>query len=354
MATQPPNPKDSMKSTWMDSDRSEWTYAHRTLWRSLSRHPEYNAVVPVHAKTDPMPHMAQWSQHVFILTHALLPILLHQAVLSVTGWRSVSAWVVFPLYFFATLLMLSRQSLVMRYLGHVHGYLDGDAHARDGIPDVGVKKVFFEMYKMLFGRPLMTMVLTYQASQAPFDVMAQPRWWAWLAVQAGLYGIVLDFWFYWYHRAMHDVAPLWKFHRTHHLTKHPNPMLAGYADEEQELGDIFLVPLLTWVTMHFGFGMPFGFYSWWICQSYILYAEALGHSGLRIFLAPPSTLAWLLQYFDVALAIEDHDLHHRKGHRKSFNYGKQTRLWDKLFGTSFERYESPNVDYKVQAYMPFF
>lgn len=39
--------------------------------------------------------------------------------------------------------------------------------------------------------------------------------------------------------------------------------------------------------------------------------------------------------FDMELVIEDHDLHYRNGWRRSHNYGKQTRLWDRLFGTTF-------------------
>lgn len=349
-----PNPKDSMKSTWFKGDKSQWNYAHHFIARSRAQHPEYDENIPVHAKTDMMPYMAQWSQHLFILTHSLAPIAGHQIILSATGWQSLSAWVVFPLYFLGNLVMLLRQSLSLRYLGHIHGYLDGDKHERDFVPDVGVKKVLFTLHKLLIGRAVLIMILTYQAASTPAAALSEPTWWAWLTLQLGLYGIVLDFWFYWYHRAMHDVKPLWKFHRTHHLTKHPNPLLSGYADEEQELGDILVVPFLTFLTTRFVLGLPLDFYQFWICQTFILYAEALGHSGLRVFTNPPSMAAGLLRYFGVDLVIEDHDLHHRKGHRKSFNYGKQTRLWDYLFGTTFERYETQNVDFSKQVYMPIF
>ncbi|WFD31083.1 hypothetical protein MSPP1_002115, partial [Malassezia sp. CBS 17886] len=40
------------------------------------------------------------------------------------------------------------------------------------------------------------------------------------------------------------------------------------------------------------------------------------------------------------LVVEDHDLHHRFGWKHSENYGKQTRLWDKWFGTHGERLET--------------
>jgi sterol desaturase/sphingolipid hydroxylase (fatty acid hydroxylase superfamily) len=40
------------------------------------------------------------------------------------------------------------------------------------------------------------------------------------------------------------------------------------------------------------------------------------------------------------LAVEDHDLHHRFG-KSGRNYGKQTRIWDRVFGTIGERVETP-------------
>jgi sterol desaturase/sphingolipid hydroxylase (fatty acid hydroxylase superfamily) len=47
-------------------------------------------------------------------------------------------------------------------------------------------------------------------------------------------------------------------------------------------------------------------------------------------------------------------LHHRKGYRKSGNYGKQTKLWDRLFGTEMPRIECENVDFDHRVHMPFF
>lgn len=51
--------------------------------------------------------------------------------------------------------------------------------------------------------------------------------------------------------------------------------------------------------------------------------------------------------FGCELVLEDHDLHHRMGWQRSHNYGKQTRLWDMLFGTDNVRIEtnSDNVDW---------
>jgi sterol desaturase/sphingolipid hydroxylase (fatty acid hydroxylase superfamily) len=104
------------------------------------------------------------------------------------------------------------------------------------------------------------------------------------------------------------------------------------------------------------FGLPMSFYEWWVCHQYIAFTEVLGHSGLRLHGNAPSTLGWLLDLLGADIVIEDHDLHHRKGYRKSYNYGKQTRLWDRIFGTCHDRIESArdNVDYTNTAAMPLF
>lgn len=51
------------------------------------------------------------------------------------------------------------------------------------------------------------------------------------------------------------------------------------------------------------------------------------------------------------LCLEDHDLHHRQGWKKSGNYGKQTRMWDVIFGTCKPRIESQDqyIDWNWHA-----
>jgi sterol desaturase/sphingolipid hydroxylase (fatty acid hydroxylase superfamily) len=103
-------------------------------------------------------------------------------------------------------------------------------------------------------------------------------------------------------------------------------------------------------------GLPMGFCDSWVCHQYIVFTELMGHSGLRLNASPPSTMTWLWRFFDADLVIEDHDLHHRKGWKKSHNYGKQTRVWDRIFGTCHERIEclESNTDYDNPAVLPLF
>ncbi|KAL2675774.1 hypothetical protein Neosp_011965, partial [[Neocosmospora] mangrovei] len=322
------NPRDSVKSTWPLGDKSGWNLSQWII-HTLNAYPiSPGKDVPVHPKTDKLPYFIEWQGHVWVLFHAFAPIAIHQALLSYTRQDSIHPGFIFLLYFSTFSWTVVRQVKAARALGHKFGFLDGDTHERDGIPDVGVDKVISSLWKTTGSRIIMVTCIGYNRSQSPASVMADKYWWAWLWLQIGLYGIILDFWFYIYHRAMHDIAALWKYHRTHHLTKHPNSLLAAYADHEQEFFDMVGVPFLTWATFH-AFGIPLGFYEWWICHQYIAFTEVFGHSGLRIYGVPPSTLTWLLRLFNVELVIEDHDLHHRKGYRKSHNYGKQTRVWDR-------------------------
>ncbi|KAM4064112.1 fatty acid hydroxylase superfamily protein [Hirsutella rhossiliensis] len=304
------NSKDFMKSTWRRQNRSEWTIYH-WLFEIVGVHPTYlDNEIPVHQKEEKVPHMHEWSLHRWIILHAFVPIILQHLYVTWTG-RNFTAWQAAFFYSAALQIISIHEFYILRRISHQTGFLDGDVHERDGCPMSGV---------------ICTVFLSYYVSQVPADMG-----WLWLPLEAGLYGIVLDFWFYSYHRLMHEVASLWKYHRTHHLTKHPNPLLTLYADTEQEFS------ILS--ASH---------------SSYLVFAELVGHSGLRLYLPIPNTLNPLLCWFNCELIIEDHDLHHRKGWKSSGNYGKQTRLWDRIFGTCKDRIEcrDDNIDWENTITMP--
>ncbi|KAJ6780031.1 hypothetical protein PWT90_01203 [Aphanocladium album] len=353
MSTPPASTKDSMRSTWRTWDRKHWNHNHWILYSLNPFHVDLDRKVPVHAKTDKVPHVSTFTQHVWILTHAAIVLSIHQIWLSATG-IPVPFFGAVSYYTAGFLWVVVRELHTIRKLGHQYGFLDGQ-HERDGIPDYGVSKVLGAGWKTVGGRMLMAVYLTYSPASSPLQAMSSPTWWAWLPFQIGMYGVILDFWFYWYHRAMHDVNGLWQFHRTHHLTKHPNAMLAAYADEVQEFFDMVGIPFMTYLSFK-TFGIPLGFYDWFVCHQYIAFTEAGGHSGLRLNIQAASPFESILKYFNAEIAIEDHDLHHRKGWRKSHNYGKQTRLWDRIFGTCHDRIElrEDNIDYVNQARIPLF
>ncbi|KAJ3176226.1 hypothetical protein HDU87_005441 [Geranomyces variabilis] len=335
-----------MKTNWRKEGRSAWTF-HERLLAFLDILPT-TIPAPRHSEQDKIPYMPEWQMHRWILSRALPPLALHYAIVKSTGgaaWHPVAMVFFYAVWFKAIGI---QQIWSLRWQGETYGFLDGQ-RARDDVPDGSAAKIVHSLSATSTLRPLLMVYLAYDPK---VHALVGPHW-LYLPLTIGLYGIVLDFWFYWYHRAMHIVGPLWKYHRTHHLTKHPNPLLTLYADAPQELGDIIGIPALTFFTLRM-MGVPFNFYDWWLCGQYVVFSELAGHSGVRIHATPPSLLTPILRYFGGDLVIEDHDLHHRRGWRDSFNYGKQTRLWDRVFGTCAPRIESRlgNVDYEHPACIP--
>ncbi|KAL2075167.1 hypothetical protein VTL71DRAFT_109 [Oculimacula yallundae] len=343
----PRNPKDSMKSTWRTWDRSRWNH-QQWMMEYLGMHStDLNRKVPVFAKTDKMGYLPHSEGHKWILFHAIWPLLAHEAYSYYTG-KGMNLPVAFIFYAFAFKFNAIHEIHKMRELGHKYGYLDGDKHERDQVPDSRTKEVLRSLFATSTVRPVVSVFLAYSKTQTPSSSLS---WY--LPLEIGLYAIVLDFYFYWYHRIMHESDTLWTFHRTHHLTKHPSPLLSLYADQVQEVFDIIGIPIITYGTMKL-MGLPMGFSDWWICQQYIVWTELWGHSGLRLYVTPPTTATPFLKLIDAELQTEDHDLHHRKGWKQSHNYGKQTRVWDRLFGTCHERIEAVdgNIDWNNAASLP--
>ncbi|KAJ3013342.1 hypothetical protein HKX48_005819 [Thoreauomyces humboldtii] len=334
-----------MRSTWRKGDRSTWTF-HERLLSVLNILPS-NSPPPKHQESDSIPYMPDWYMHRWILSRGLLPLALHYVIVQSTGiaWHPVVMFIFYSVSFKAIGI---QQIWSLRWQGETYGFLDGD-RARDDVPDASAAKIVHSLLGTATLRPLLMIYLSYDAKSGGLPC---PHW-LHLPLTIGLYGVILDFWFYVYHRSMHVVDGLWRFHQTHHTTKHPNPLMTLYADSEQELGDILGIPFLTFLTLR-AMGVPFNFYDWWLCGQYVVFSELAGHSGVRVHATSPSTVTPILRYFHSELVIEDHDLHHRKGWRHSFNYGKQTRLWDRVFGTCAPRIESRvgNVDYEHPAWIP--
>lgn len=338
-----------MTSTWRTTSRANWTLFH-WLYQILDLYPDYvDRKAPVHAKTDKVPHLPSWMMHRWIIFHAAVPLILHQAYATYFG-KNLGPVATTIYYAFVFHLIGIHQLRILRRCGYIYGYLDGDKHERDGIPDIRVRDILISLMSTVIFRMVLATLMSYDVTKTPLQMD-----WLYLPLEISLYGVVLDFWFYWYHRVMHQYDALWSVHRTHHLTKHPNALLALYADSTQEVFDIVGIPLMTWLTLK-AVGLPMGFYEWWICHQYLVFPELTGHSGVRVHAETPSPVKPLLKLFNSELVIEDHDLHHRKGWRKSYNYGKQTRLWDRIFGTCTDRIETTkdNIDYDNPASLPLF
>jgi len=337
-------PKDSMVSTWRE-DKSKWHFSHYIINMIDYWHGSGTIDPPVFSKDDPVPYMSQWSANAFIIIHALWPMALQTMYYRYMGTNLHPA-AVYLLYSSAFKLNSIAHINAMRRVAKITGFFDGDKHARDKVPDVGVDKVLMSLEITTTIRPMFAIFLAYHRDQ-PVAL----SWW--LPVELFLYSIVLDFFFYAYHRACHELDGLWQYHRTHHLTKHPIPLLTAYSDFEQEMIELVLLPVITYGCLK-AMGFPMGFYDWWVCHQYLIFAEAFGHSGLRVWAFTPGTSSPILRLIGAELVMEDHDLHHRHGWKHSANYGKQTRLWDLVFGTKGQRIESrdANVDFTRRIDFP--
>ncbi|KAF9517651.1 hypothetical protein BS47DRAFT_1389631 [Hydnum rufescens UP504] len=231
---------------------------------------------------------------------------------------------------------------------HIYG------HARVPYECSGVEARFLGQLGLAFVMMVRPLFFCFPA----YDRFEMPHITPWLPVHMFLYTIILDFWYYITHRAMYEVDVrhefflfiilarvlstqfLWRFPKTHHKKKHPSSLLASFSDHEEEVLYFVAVPMLTYTTY------LVDFFTLWITSVCILYLEVVEHSGVHVYQQQPIT-GPILRFFGMDLIDEDHDLHHRNGWAKSSNYGKQTRVWDEVFGTMQPRQEmvDENVDW---------
>ncbi|KAF8316092.1 hypothetical protein DL93DRAFT_2166322 [Clavulina sp. PMI_390] len=324
----PANTPRFMTATWKD-DPDMTRFGGKSFWGFLADQLRYKG--PQIPREGKMAVHSYWSQHTFVLPRALAPMLLQYFSMQVLGY----SWplpVAFLIYSVSFILFAINMLHEYNRLAEKHGFLDAQA-PRDNVPDVRLTSTSIGLLLTVTVRPLLGCFVAYKRYELPYLSL-------WTPVHMFMYTCILDFWFYVYHRAMHEVDFLWRFHKTHHMTKHPNPLLSAFADPEQDLFDILIIPLMTYLTY------PLPFHLWWLTTVYILYIEAAGHTGIRIYWLSPVT-GPVLAPLGLDLILEDHDLHHRNGWRKSSNYGKQTRIWDVLFGSTRSRLEMvpENIDW---------
>jgi sterol desaturase/sphingolipid hydroxylase (fatty acid hydroxylase superfamily) len=263
-----------------------------------------------------------------------------------TNLGSIAAFIFYGICF---TVIGAHEVFILNRLGYIYGYFDGKRHVRDSVARIGGARAIAALLLASTLRPMLIVWLRYDHRTSPASMS-----WMWLPVEIGLYALVLDFWFYCYHRIMHETS-LWAYHKTHHFAKHPCTLLSLHTGIMEWIYETAGLPTATLLSLKC-MGLPMGFYEFWVCELYVLWFELGAHSGIRINASPPTPLFWLLKLFNVDNSIEDHDLHHRAGWKLSYNYGKQSRLWDRLFGTSRARIESvpDNIDYSNPASFPLF
>ncbi|BGP40619.1 hypothetical protein JCM10449v2_004581 [Rhodotorula kratochvilovae] len=274
----------------------------------------------------PVPRQSALKENVYIVSRALVPLAIQQASHWLFPNYKWPFYVAYPFY------VAALMRFALRWVARLNdecvrlGTFDEKNIGRDRTPDKSVKHLATGITLYMIVRTAFTFYLHYTPSISPLTDFT----WTY-PLRLAAWQVTLDYFFYVYHRASHEVDALWFIHRHHHTTKHPTAILAILAEEYQECLEVFLIPLTATLLV------PMTFSEMWMTLCYTLYVEILGHSGVRAFWGHP--VLTILEPLGMGLAVEDHDLHHRFG-KSGLNYGKQSRVWDKLFGTCGERIET--------------
>lgn len=282
--------------------------------------------------SDKLPVFTPWNQMLYLAPFAFGPFVARYLYYHYVSNDMPGAWAMWGLLSFYTMQVGLMFIWGLGKLATKYGYLDNQV-GRDTVPYEQVSKVMTEAISGLLFRPAFVVLCTY-------DKHAPPQLSMWLPIQLFAFTLVEDFIYYWFHRATHESESAWKLHRFHHTTKHPTPILLGYADEIQEVFDVFGAPFLSWLI----YPLDFDALSVWMIIHISI--QLHGHSGIRLHYGTILTGPFLTM-LGMELVCEDHDLHHRHGWKDSYNYGKQSRVWDTLFGTMGERVEghAANLDW---------
>lgn len=164
--------------------------------------------------------------------------------------------------------------------------------------------------------------------------------WAFIGIDL----LILDLWIYWWHRANHRLAFLWRFHRVHHLDR----WLDVTSSVRFHFGELVLSALVRAVVIAC-LGIPI--ISVIIFESLVLMNSGFHHSNVRI----PKRIEERLSRFIVTPSI--HWVHHHvvKSDTDS-NYGTLFSFWDRLFGSYSKNKRTSDMDIGLErcADMRFF
>jgi len=149
----------------------------------------------------------------------------------------------------------------------------------------------------------------------------RPAWWSG-APGLLLDLLLLDFWIYWWHRANHEWALLWRFHEVHHLDR----FLDTTSALRFHFGEVFLSALARGAVI-LVLGFPFA--SVVVFEALVLVAAVFHHSNVAL---PPRLEAALAR---VVITPSIHWVHHHAvRHDTDSNYGTVFSFWDRLFGSA--------------------
>jgi sterol desaturase/sphingolipid hydroxylase (fatty acid hydroxylase superfamily) len=311
------------------------SFTERNLWENLAAidlaSKKCYEVQPKNPNAPPTHNL--WFERLWLI-YAISPSLIVQALWyyfipednSYHTWHPFATYLFYFLAFFVyTVTLVSHIHYYMDY----YGTFDEDKRPRDYVSDIMVTRLVISVIIYMLASTGGGLILGGYNRNEPPSLGHTISWF--FIIKIGLWLIALDFFFYCYHRACHSVPFLWKIHSLHHCTKHPTPLQSILAGDIQDIIEIIFIPLAASLVV------PLTAHEFWIAQCILIYMEAGGHSGIRAYW-PHVILYEILKPFRMELCLEDHDLHHRYG-KSGKNYGKQTRIFDRIFNTISERVE---------------
>lgn len=149
--------------------------------------------------------------------------------------------------------------------------------------------------------------------------------WGWFALSVLVLIVLQDTYFYWTHRAMHHPLLYRWFHRTHHVSTTTSPWTAYAFSPFEALVHAAFVPLV-WLVL------PLHQIAVFLFLGFMMARNVLGHLSMELFPSGFTKSRWL----GWSTTTTHHALHHQ--HFRS-NYGLYFTFWDRLMGTTNERYD---------------
>lgn len=150
--------------------------------------------------------------------------------------------------------------------------------------------------------------------------------------------LILDFAMYVWHRLNHMVPFLWRFHRVHHSDPHLDVTTASRF----HFGEVTLSAIINYALM-----LSLGATIWEvrIFKLIFVFMTQLAHSNIRLF-KPLEDLVWL-----IFVSPSMHRVHHSDIRRETdSNYGTVFSIWDRLFGTLTQRWDSEKLHFGLKEF----
>jgi sterol desaturase/sphingolipid hydroxylase (fatty acid hydroxylase superfamily) len=179
-------------------------------------------------------------------------------------------------------------------------------------------------------------VVPLSALAAGHALAWRPGWWRG-GTGLALDLLLLDGLIYWWHRANHESAFLWRFHSVHHLDR----FLDTTTALRFHFGEVLLSALARSVVIVL-IGFPLS--SILAFEAAVLMAAIFHHSNLRL----PASLEALLARLIITPSI--HWVHHhRRRSDTDANYGTIFSFWDRLFRSVSPTRRRPDMAIGVEG-----